>query len=274
MRKKIAVFDFEEIEQNNLRNEYYNSGALIIRNLLAEKEIEIIFQFLQKLLKLKYPNLHDGPDFGTSMSVSNQLMQAISIDSDAQRVIYDVMAKSAATHTVSTNSKILNVIKILLSDTFTLHEKKLLLMSTPHETWHLAKWHQDFYYNGGSENACTVYVPLQKTDLSNGGLSIALGSHMYGQLAHDSKHSNNKWNTISKDDVETFTNICNIEMDKGDVLFLHSLVPHTANINKSDQVRLVANFRYQDLSNKAFIDDNWSIGDLSKARDALSRKND
>lgn len=96
---------------------------------------------------------------------------------------------------------------------------------------------------------------------------------MNGCIAHDSKESNNKWNTIAAKRIEAFPDVCEIQLEKGDVLFLHSLVPHTANVNQTDMVRFVANFRYQDLSNEDFIGKGWRIENLEEARRALGRKN-
>ncbi len=270
----IPTFENQNIDAKKLRTAYYVKGALIIKNLLDLDDLNLVGEFLQKLFELKFPDLLDKSyDADLLQKVSDLLIAAMAINNEAQGIIYDIMAQSSATHSLSTNSKILNVIEKLLSNTVSLHEKKILLMSPPNETWHLARWHQDYYYNGGSENSCTVYAPLQKTNLSNGGLSVALGSHINGLLKHEPNDQQNKWNTISDFEVGNFPKVCDIEMERGDVLFLHSLIPHTANLNKSKNVRFVANFRYQDLSEQKFINSNWKFGDLKEARSALGRKN-
>ena len=272
---EIPTFAHKDIHSEKLRQAYYTEGALVIKGLLNTEDLYSVATFLQEILELKFPKLPDQAySKNLIQTVSNLLIEAMAISSEAQGIIYDVMSQSAATHSLSTNPKILNIIGKLLSKYVSLHEKKILLMSPPHETWHLARWHQDYYYNGGSENSCTVYAPLQKTTIANGGLSLALGSHLNGLLPHDPNDQKNKWNTISNYEIEKFSKVCNIDMELGDVLFLHSLIPHTANINKSKNVRFVANFRYQDLSEQKFIESNWKLGDLSAARKALRRKND
>ena len=61
-------------------------------------------------------------------------------------------------------------------------------------------------------------------------------------------------------------------MDAGDVLFLHSLCPHTAQVNKSEHVRFVINLRYRDMTDKKYLENNWYIREIVEAREALTRK--
>ena len=53
-------------------------------------------------------------------------------------------------------------------------------MSLPGEEWHLARWHQDSYYN--QSNHLVAYVPLQNATPNNGSLRVAEGNHLDGLL--------------------------------------------------------------------------------------------
>lgn len=271
----IPTFDSDNIATPELRDAFYTQGALIVKRLLSSHDLDPLAEFLIKILRLKYPNVSGAANRSEATSLASDLMlEAMSCSPEAQSVIYDVMCKSSATHALSTNPKLDSIITQILSDTVSLHEKKILIMSPPNETWHLARWHQDYYYNGGPEASCTVYAPLQATGQLNGGLSIALGAHKRGPIEHVAASATNKWNVISDSDISTFPQICDIEMSRGDVLFLHSLTPHSANKNTSNRMRFVANFRYQCLADQQFLSNDWQIPELTEARLALGKKND
>ena len=102
--------------------------------------------------------------------------------------------------------------------------------SMPAGTWQLAGWHHDFYYNEGTDDTLTLYAPLQRTDAKNGGLVLALGEHRRGLLPHGDHSFPNgrtKWHTLDEATVKSFPHLVERELDAGDALFLHSLLPHT-----------------------------------------------
>ena len=62
------------------------------------------------------------------------------------------------------------------------------------------------------------------------------------------------------------------ELEPGDVLFFHSLVPHAASVNLTQFMRFVVNLRYFDMTESAFVSAGWQCGQLAHAREALSRR--
>jgi len=193
----------------------------------------------------------------------------------SQGVIYDAMDHTPLMHKIAANDELLKVLHGILSPQLLIHPRLIVLMSLPGGTWHLARWHQDFYYNEGPQSTCTVYAPLQYTDARNGGLIIAkktlkLGPHPHA--THD-YGAPTKWNTLPPAIVEKFDNLAQIEMNPGDVLFLHSLAPHTAQVNESEDVRFVINLRYRDMLDESYRGDKWRVGNIPDARQALARKN-
>jgi ectoine hydroxylase-related dioxygenase (phytanoyl-CoA dioxygenase family) len=146
-------------------------------------------------------------------------------------------------------------------------------MSMPKTTWHLAPWHQDYYYNGRPEDTLTLYCPLQETSTHNGSLLLALKEHTRGVLPHGEfeQEKKSKWHTIEPSIVNEFSNVVETSLEAGDALLFHSLLPHCARINTSNKIRFVINLRYRNLGNKQFIENSWQVDDLTHAREALSR---
>jgi ectoine hydroxylase-related dioxygenase (phytanoyl-CoA dioxygenase family) len=146
-------------------------------------------------------------------------------------------------------------------------------MSLPETHWHLAGWHQDWYYNKGPGSTLTIYAPLQDTTGQNGSLQLALGEHHRGPLPHDDHPTEppTKWHTLSPREVAGFTRVVDTELAVGDVLLFNSLVPHTARVNRSESVRFVVNLRYQDLADPTFLETRWQVAPSPEARQAMAR---
>ena len=199
----IPTFNVDESFSDRYRSAYYERGCFIIKGLLPSNELDQVAGFLARLIDLKFPGLQVN-DANIVNRASKLLLQAIRLEPKFQSAVYDIMTNSLITTQLSVNDNVLRVIQKILSQSVALHHKKLLLMSPPEERWHLAKWHQDFFYNGGPNNTVTVYAPLQRTNLRNGGLSVALNSHLGGLLQHSDENLETKWHTISDSDINQF----------------------------------------------------------------------
>ena len=146
-------------------------------------------------------------------------------------------------------------------------------MSMPHAEWHLAAWHQDWYYNEGPYSTITLYAPLQKTDHKNGSLSFALGEHHKPPVPHDEHDHgiNTKWHSLPPDVVHGFERVVSTSLEVGDILLFHSLTPHTPCKNQSNYVRFVLNLRYRDLRDPQFLNEGWRMKNITHARQAMQR---
>lgn len=115
-------------------------------------------------------------------------------------------------------------------------------MDQPHSTRHLAVWHQDHAYVGGSTDTVTAWVPLQDTPWEMGPLLVKPRSHKYGPLHHDLELNGRK---TMRDLTTHEIRMC--EMERGDVLLFHSLLLHSGQVNLSDRVRFSVQVRYEPL---------------------------
>jgi len=115
-------------------------------------------------------------------------------------------------------------------------------MDQPHSTRHLAVWHQDHAYVGGSTDTVTAWVPLQDTPWEMGPLMIVPQSHGM-PLTHNMELNGRK--TIKTPPLSLGINI--LPMRRGDVLLFHSLLLHSGQVNLSDRVRYSVQVRYEPL---------------------------
>lgn len=274
---KINKNDLHNVK-DAIKNIYENEGAFIVKNLLdasifkeiIEELIEICYEYDSSLFEIY------GSKINNIEKANKCLLHIYKNNNDAQSIIYDAMTRSVSLHRLSSDRRIINVLEYILSKKILIHNKLILIMSMPNQGWHLARWHQDFYYNEGPKNTCTIYAPLQKTNSHNGGLIIAKKSPLKGLLNHEDNDFKppTKYHTINSKDIDGIAegDKVKISMEPGDVLFMHSLCAHSAQINKSNDIRFVVNLRYQDLTDKDFKSSNWRVGTINHARVALNRK--
>lgn len=119
-------------------------------------------------------------------------------------------------------------------------------LDLPHDTRFVAHWHQDHAYVGGSIHTVTAWVPLQDTDWPMGPLLVAPRSHHRGLLLHEEHQVPGRQTPIIDLPWDTLP-LQLVSMKRGDVLFFHSLLLHSGQVNFSDRVRYSVQVRYEPL---------------------------
>jgi ectoine hydroxylase-related dioxygenase (phytanoyl-CoA dioxygenase family) len=278
-----------EITPHDLER-YHEDGAILIKGLLDNQDFEPLKVELLKRLELLEARYCENQSTSNptvsevipSLSdISQRLLNLSEKYPEAQGILYDGMGHTPSIHQLSSHPQIQSVVKKLLSPTIEVFPKLILLMSVPQKTWHLAPWHQDWYYNQGPYSTLTLYAPLQKTNSENGSLLLALGEHQNGPQPHEEASSETttgekklitKWRQIPSEVHNTFSRVVSSELEVGDVLLFNSLVPHSARVNQSPHIRFVLNLRYRDLEDAIYLSDGWRINENTQAKQAMARK--
>lgn len=268
-------------DADRLRLHYHEDGAVIVRGLLRpelRREVLDALEGIETLLEERHNLAPLQPNhLDPVRHASDRLARLDARVPGSQGVAYDAIAQTPAMHAAAADPAVMSAVRAILSPDIAIHPRLILLMSMPSGTWQLAGWHQDFYYNEGPDDTLTLYAPLQRTDAKNGGLVLALGEHRRGLLPHGDHafpNGRTKWHTLDEATVKSFPHLVERELDAGDALFLHSLLPHAARVNRSDAVRLVVNLRYRDLRHAGYREADWRIPEIGHARRALARTTD
>ncbi len=263
-----------ELSQSHL-NQYEEEGVLLVKNLFSSQEYQLIRTDLAgrlSLLEQQYGVEVD--ESGNDITqISDRLIQLEKQAPGTQSILYDSMNSAPSLHTMGAHPKLVSLLQKLLSPEISIHDRYIILMSMPQGEWHLASWHQDWYYNEGPYSTITMYAPLQKTDHQNGSLTFALGEHQKPPVAHD-EHDHGittKWHSLPPDTVQSFDRVVPTSLEVGDVLLFHSLTPHTPSKNQTNYVRFVLNLRYRDLRDPQFLNEGWRIKEITRARQAMQR---
>ena len=106
-------------------------------------------------------------------------------------------------------------------------------------------WHQDLgtvLEEADNSNLITVWVPVTEATLENSCLMVVPGSHKQGLRMHCSTGSSYSRQQIPEELIGP-TKVC-LQMNPGDVLFLHRMTIHSSTPNRSDSVRWSFDLRY------------------------------
>ena len=260
---------------------FRDDGVIVLRNFFGPAAYSGIINDLDQrigLLEQKNKLACPASQPCNIESISQRLTALDAQHPGTQSILYDAMSKSPSMHAIASTRDVIDLAEFFVPAPVAHHDRFILLMSMPEESWHLAGWHQDWYYNEGPPGTITLYAPLQRTTAENGLLRFALGGHKRGLLPHGEYSVEaggdfaTKWHTIDPSEIDSLQHIASTSLEVGDLMVFNSLVPHSAQINRSQSVHFVLNLRYHGLDDENFMEDGWRIGKIDHARGALSRR--
>ncbi|MGK0296632.1 MAG: hypothetical protein ACI9XC_000221 [Gammaproteobacteria bacterium] len=161
---------------HKVRHHFHEDGAVLIRGIVMESLRSNIIHQIDRLVGLL--EIHNDINQEivrvnadqTVSEVSNRLLNLEKKHPGSQSSIYDTICHAPVLHQFASHEAIIGMAKSVLSPDIAIHPRLIVLMSMPMGIWHLARWHQDYYYNEGPQDTLTVYAPLQKTTAHNGSL--------------------------------------------------------------------------------------------------------
>jgi phytanoyl-CoA hydroxylase len=131
------------------------------------------------------------------------------------------------------------------------------------EYWRLGP-HQDWRSSQGSLDAITIWAPLVDIGERLGALEVIPGSHKWGLLESESISYYGK---ISEE--ITASKFLPIEVERGDALVFSSFLVHRSGTNSTESIRWSCHFRYNNLSERTFIDRGYPHPFIYKPQEGL-----
>ena len=132
----------------------------------------------------------------------------------------------------------------------------------PRENQYLFPLHQDYTYDPSSKDGLVFWMPLQKTNIENGGLTVYEKSHQGGirkikVMASDNSSVNgSKMFKMENVDLAAYKKV-NIEVNEGEILVFSNLLLHHSNENLSSKVRLTIQNRFGNFLHPDTILKGW-----------------
>ena len=190
--------------------------------------------------------------------------------------VYDAVQRLQNFHALPHQPALMEVMRILLGGSAFPHPLSIARLVFPdNQDWSTPP-HQDFFNNQGTSELYAGWIPLSDCPTSLGSLAILEGSQKLGMLPMEYALGAGYRQTSLTDDCKRLKWVAG-NFKLGDVIIFHSLTVHRALANKTDQMRISVDYRYQaenedisencllshfDRQDWAAIYDGWDRDDL------------
>ena len=220
---------------NKIKNEFNQSGFVIIRKLFSAADIKKIISLIPEITNAmkNYENryIHFTKD-GRPNTIHN---------------IYDFVSKNHFVNKIGTKKKLIKILKNLLDGEVNIRNVEFFLK--PRKTGKDAPFHQDnYYWNIINGEAVNVWISCSKVNKKNGGLIYLSGSHKLGTIKHSLSY---KAGSSQKIPDSIFIKLKKIfrtqspNLNPGDCIIHHCEIIHGSKKNNSniDRQGLVVSFK-------------------------------
>jgi hypothetical protein len=158
---------------------------------------------------------------------------------------YQEVFNLAAFHALPHHPALKRVMKMLVGNRLLVHPKPIGRLIFPNCERLTVHAHQDYRFMGGDPECFTAWIPLHDCPDEVGPLRIMEGSHHFGFQSHENEN-------LHVPEIPAGSAIggewTGGEINAGDVLIFHSLTVHAAAPNRSKQLRLSIDCRFQDYN--------------------------
>ena len=162
--------------------------------------------------------------------------------------IFRLAQQSPIMQSLCAEPRILALIEDIVKPGISIYSAKLVEKPPFDDT--VCHWHQDnAYYNKNADSRCrmSIWLPLQDTDESNGGLWVVPGSHKHG-TREASPLKDGVCNVAIADGRQPIEGAIPVTIKAGEILLFHADLWHRSLGNRSSQIRRSFIVSYQEGS--------------------------
>lgn len=157
--------------------------------------------------------------------------------------VYQQVFNLEAFHALPHHPALRRVMSMLTGDRLLVHPKPIGRLIFPDCERLTVHAHQDYRFMGGDPECFTTWIPLHDCPVNVGPLQIMEGSHRFGFQNH---HDENLHVPEIPREAAIGNDWVGGQVNAGDVLLFHSLTVHAAAPNRSQQLRISLDCRFQD----------------------------
>ena len=157
--------------------------------------------------------------------------------------VYQQVFNLEAFHALPHHPALRRVMSMLTGDRLLVHPKPIGRLIFPDCERLTVHAHQDYRFMGGDPECFTAWIPMHDCPVNVGPLQIMEGSHRFGFQNHNDENLH-----VPEIPIEAAVGSEWVggEVNAGDVLLFHSLTVHAAAPNRSQQLRISLDCRFQD----------------------------
>ena len=162
--------------------------------------------------------------------------------------IFALGLRSPMTQAICGDERVLTLIEDMVYPGIAIYSAKMV-EKTPYDQ-RVCHWHQDnAYYNKNSSSACrmSTWLPLQDTDVNNGGLWVVPGSHK-GQTLEAHARPDGMCTLSFADGKTEVAGAEPVSIKAGDLLLFHANLWHRSLGNQTDERRRSFIVSYQEAT--------------------------
>lgn len=237
--KPFHAISASDLSTRTLQSAMESDGYLLVRDVLPVEDVQYLLAQIGRILG-------DAGWLEPGCDPLNRVAQKDSAcgdpDPDFKRV-YQQVFNLEAFHALPHHPSLCRVMKMLTDGRLLVHPKPIGRLIFPNSERLTVHAHQDHRFMGGDPECFTAWIPLHDCPLAAGPLQIAEGSHRHGFHKH---HDEGLHVPEIPSEAINGEDWVGGEVNAGDVLLFHSLTVHAALPNRSQQLRISLDCRFQD----------------------------
>lgn len=223
-----------------LREQAARDGFLFFRGLLAPSDVLSVRRDVLELCQAS-----GWLDASAPMMDGRARPGMLVLEGDAaHKSFYAQLLTRRSLYALALHPAILNMFEVLFGEPPLAHSRNICRTIFPHSAQYTTPPHQDFLHIRGTPDTWTTWIPLGDCSREHGGLAVAKASHTQGFLPSKAAYGAGGAGVDVSEDADW----CTTDYRAGDLITFHSYNVHQGQDNRTDQIRLSVDYRYQPAS--------------------------
>ena len=236
--KPFHEMQHRDLDARSLQGELESRGYALIRDVLPRADIRHVLGDITEILSdAGWLSPGDEP-----IEHRANLTAACGEPDPSFKQTYREVFNLESFHALPHHPALKAVMNMLAGQQVLVHPKPIGRLIFPNCSRLTVHAHQDYRFMSGDPECFTVWIPLHDCPTDLGPLQILEGSHRLGILEHEDE---NLHVPEISDKALTDGEWVSGQINAGDVLIFHSLTVHAASANRSRQMRLSMDCRFQ-----------------------------
>lgn len=260
--KPFYELSTRDLNPHSLREQLDSRGYVLIRGLLPHSDVKSVLGEITEILSdagWMQPG-HDPVEH-----IANQSAACGDPDPGFKRTYREIFNLESF-HALPHHPALRGVMRMLVGDQVLVHPKPIGRLIFPNCESLTVHAHQDYRFMSGDPECFTSWIPFHDCPTDLGPLQILEGSHRLGVIEHEDENLH-----VPEIPAGALTegDWASGPIDAGDVLIFHSMTVHAASANRSHQLRISMDCRFQSYERAIHPGNLAFAGESGKSWDAM-----